>query len=209
MEKHIYFVRHGESDSNADRVMRGHAAILTENGREQARTVAERIARIGVEVLISSTFPRAIETARIIGERIGCVPEHNEIFGEWREPSHVMGKHADLPEVQSMYSAVHSSADPQYRHTDEETFAEMLARARAVLAALEQHPAKRICVVAHNGFLKILFGTMVFRDSFNKDMFIHMLRYLKLGNTGITYARFTNPERGWSIVTWNDQSHLG
>jgi len=60
MEKHVYLVRHGQSDSNVDGVYRGRDAVLTDTGREQARIVAERIERIGVKALITSKFPRAV-----------------------------------------------------------------------------------------------------------------------------------------------------
>jgi len=82
MEKHIYFMRHGESESNVDGIYRGKEAKLTETGRKQASTAAGRIEKIGVEAIISSVFPRAHDTAVIIGERIGITTEPNDLFGE-------------------------------------------------------------------------------------------------------------------------------
>ncbi|MBU6388264.1 phosphoglycerate mutase family protein [Patescibacteria group bacterium] len=209
MEKHIYFVRHGESEENVDHVYRGRDAALTDAGKEQARVVAERIGRIGVDVLITSPFTRAADTAAVIGKHIGHTPEQNELFGEWLEPSHVMGLHRDHPERQAMFNAIHTATDPHYRHKDEETFPELLERARFAIQVLAEHPAKRICIVTHGGFLKMMVGAMIFHEAFSKEMFVHMIFNMPTTNTGVTYVKNVKEERGWQLVTWNDQSHLG
>lgn len=209
MEKHIYFVRHGQSEENLDHVLRGRDAQLTEEGKKQADVVAERIKRIGVDSLISSPFPRALDTAVNIGERIGINPEQNALFGEWLEPSSVIGLHRDHPEIQVVFQTIRNSDDPHFRHEDEETFAELHTRAEAAAHVLEEHHASRICVVTHGGFLKILVGWMIFRQAFNKSTFQHMVLYMPTTNTGVTYVKNVNPRRGWQLVTWNDQSHLG
>ena len=208
MEKHVYFVRHGQTDSNIEHIYRGKDAQLTDSGREQARTVAERVARLNIQAIISSTLPRAVETANIISERTGLTPERNGLFAEWREPTHIQGVHSDHATARSTFEAIHAAIDPDYRHTDEENFSEMLVRAESVLHTLEEHSAERICVIAHNGFLRVLIGRLVFQDLFNKTLFIAFLRNAALDNTSITYARYT-PDRSWQLVTWNDQSHLG
>ena len=210
MEKHVYFVRHGQSESNADGIYRGREARLTEEGRTQARAVAARIKRIGVDALLSSTFPRTHETAVIIGDAIGLEPEQNELFGEWAEPTHVIGLHHDEParkEARDTIFAKHH--DPHYRHADEETFSELVARAEAALHALDEYPASRICVVTHGAFLRILVGVMVFGPDFTKKTFHNIFMHFMTTNTGITYVKHTDEVCGWQIVSWNDQSHFG
>ncbi len=209
MEKHIYFVRHGESESNADRILCGHGSPLTEKGHTQAVAVGERIERIGVDALISSTYPRAVDTAEIIGKKINLVPEQHELLGEWTLPSLVIGQHLDHPDVKSIFESLHRSVDPNHRHSDEESFAELLVRAEAAIQIFEKHPAERICVVTHGGFLKVLIGTMIFREEFSRALFNHMVLYMPTINTGVTYVKNVKANRGWQLVTWNDQSHLG
>jgi len=69
--KRIYFVRHGESESNAGGIRSGPDTPLTQRGYEQAEQIARRCANLPVEVLISSSMLRAQETAKIISEKIG------------------------------------------------------------------------------------------------------------------------------------------
>ncbi len=210
MEKHVYFVRHGESEENATRVHIGATAELTETGRDQARLVAERVKRIGVDAIITSPFVRAHDTAAAIAEATGVPHEANALLGEWLEPSHVVGLQWEHPERQSALEAIRAAADDHhYRHSDEETFAELLERARAVVAMIEEHPAERICVVTHGGFLRVIVGAMIFGSHFTKREFVQLLHHISTTNTGITYAKHDDPALGWRLVTWNDQSHLG
>ncbi len=209
MEKHIYFVRHGQTDSNVDRTYRGRDAQLTDTGREQAVAVAERVAKLNVEALITSDFIRAKDTATIISEKIGVTPEEHSIFGEWIEPEHLLGKSFDDPDAKAVREAIHGSDDPEFRHSTEENFAEMKARAIECYEFLKQHPASRICVISHLGFLRVLAGVALLDASFGKAQYSSLFRHLEGGNTGITYVRFDDEKKRWRLVTWNDQSHLG
>ncbi len=68
----IYFVRHGQSTANAGGVTMAHAAIpLSELGRRQAAMVAELL-DVEPILLLSSTYVRAVETARPFSEKTGC-----------------------------------------------------------------------------------------------------------------------------------------
>ncbi len=210
MEKHIYFVRHGESDSNAERVYRGDESLLTEKGRGQAESVAGRIERIGVDALISSTFPRALHTAEEISKKIGISVESSELFVEWREPRIIYGRHFDEPEVNEIHKKmVNRHEDPHHRVYDEETFAELKERGIKALEFLETHSTKSICVVTHGAFLRILVGIVLYREAFGPSHFKDLFHHMITTNTGVTYIRNTNPEYGWQLLTWNDSAHLG
>lgn len=210
MEKHIYLVRHGQSDSNADGIFRGRESMLTEAGQSQAKEVAERVARIDVEALVASTFPRALDTASAIALKTGLVIEESDLFVEWAEPSHMHNRHKDEPEMVAVLDRMFDrDTDPSHRHHDEETFGELVERAKECLAFLEAHPASRIAVVTHGAFLRVLFGVIVYRERFTPELFGFLFRQLVTQNTGVTYLRNTDPRYGWQIVTWNDSSHLG
>lgn len=210
MEKHIYFVRHGESESNVDGVHRAHEAVLTERGRAQAQIVAERVAKIGVEALISSDFVRALDTASTIGEHINIKPEVAAVFGEWLEPSVNLNRHKDHPESILVRQATFAyPTDPHAKHSDEESFYELSMRARAAIHLLEEHPASRICVVTHGAFLRVLAGVILFRENYSKLQFTDLFLHLVTNNTGVTYARKLTDAKGWQLITWNDSAHLG
>jgi probable phosphoglycerate mutase len=68
----VYLARHGETDWNVAGRWQGHTDIpLNDNGRAQARAMAEALRGEGVHALVSSDLSRAYETAQIIGATLG------------------------------------------------------------------------------------------------------------------------------------------
>lgn len=85
---HLFIFRHGETDWNKDGRLQGWRDVpLNEQGRLQARQLADILVPLGIEFLISSDLSRAKETAEIVAERlkvsIGTTKSLREIhFGE-------------------------------------------------------------------------------------------------------------------------------
>ena len=69
----IFWVRHGQSTWNVIDRMQGHelSPPLTDLGRAQSAQAADALVGRGVVHLISSPAVRALETAEVIGERLG------------------------------------------------------------------------------------------------------------------------------------------
>ena len=71
----ILLVRHGETIDNARQIMQGQTqGELNEEGREQARRVAERLAAEPIDAVVASDLHRAIQTAEII-----AAPHHRVV----------------------------------------------------------------------------------------------------------------------------------
>ncbi len=209
MEKHIYFVRHGESEGNVSGVFHGHDVDLTEKGREQAALVAKRVERLNIDALITSPFPRAVSTAQAISEQMGISIEQSDLFTEWIPPSSFIGKSREDPETKKELEIISDSTDNDYRHSDEETFSELMVRAKNATNFLEIYEGENICVVTHGGFIRLLVGLTALRSSFTKGNFKAMIRNFRLYNTGITHLKYNSEKGWWQLITWNDQVHLG
>jgi probable phosphoglycerate mutase len=68
----LLLVRHGETDWNADGRLQGHTdRPLTDFGRRQARDLAAALEGEDLAAIYSSDLTRALETAEIVGERLG------------------------------------------------------------------------------------------------------------------------------------------
>jgi broad specificity phosphatase PhoE len=71
----LILVRHGETLGNREGRYQSQDTPLSDTGRLQAARLAERIAaEHAVQALYSSDLARAMETARIVGARIGLDP---------------------------------------------------------------------------------------------------------------------------------------
>ena len=68
----IVLVRHGETASNAQRVLQHPETPLSERGLAQARRVAERLALRRVAGIAASDYARALTTAELIRDACGA-----------------------------------------------------------------------------------------------------------------------------------------
>jgi len=215
MEKNIYFVRHGESESNADGIHRGSASLLNDTGEIQARIVAERVARLGVDAIIASPWPRARATAEAIAKRCGLSIEESDLFVERKRPSVLVGAWHHAEESRSVMKEIFDGyLMDDHRHSDEENLGDLRKRANAALDSLIAHPAERLCVVTHGIFLRVLFAAAMNRRFSGTD-FRNLMGCLEASNTGVFHFKYgerfdvTTGNLDWRIMSWNDLSHLG
>lgn len=79
------FVRHGQSQANADGIIADSSPRLTERGIEQARKTAIEVKDMGVTMIASSPYLRAQQTAETIAGELGIGLTHIEIIDELSE----------------------------------------------------------------------------------------------------------------------------
>jgi probable phosphoglycerate mutase len=81
----LYFVRHGLSVANLDHrfANRGAGPGLTEQGRAQAAERAQQWQDLRIEVIHSSPLLRALQTARILADRLGVPVQAAEALREY------------------------------------------------------------------------------------------------------------------------------
>ena len=71
----FFVLRHGQTDWNVGLRLQGSTDIpLNDTGRNQARRAAEVLSDQGLTRIIASPLSRALETATIVGERLGLTP---------------------------------------------------------------------------------------------------------------------------------------
>ena len=76
----ITLVRHARSEANAAGIWQGQGdAVLAPEGRDQARSLGDRLAGRRFDVVISSDLSRTVETAALSGHG------DPQLLREWRE----------------------------------------------------------------------------------------------------------------------------
>ena len=79
----ILLIRHGETVDNARQIMQGQTqGELNEQGRAQARQVAERLTAEQIDAVVASDLRRAIQTAEIIAAPHGLSVQTTELLRE-------------------------------------------------------------------------------------------------------------------------------
>jgi probable phosphoglycerate mutase len=201
----LVLIRHGESNVTVNRVIGGFRSCsgLSELGRRQADRLRERFASTGevaADVLISSNFSRAIETAQAIAPAFGD-PEIDIDAG--------FGEHDPGPDIDGMTFAAYVERFGTPDWTDPhaevfpggETIAAFHARVGAALAnALDRHRGACIVVSCHGGVVDATFRHLM-RAPITGAFELHTL------NTSITEF-VAAPHGAWRLRRYNDVGHL-
>jgi probable phosphoglycerate mutase len=201
----LVLIRHGESNVTVNRVIGGHRTCsgLSDLGRQQAGRLRDRIRQTGelvADVLISSNFARAIETAEAIAPAFGSPSiEIDPGFGE----------HDPGPEIDGMtfegYVERFGTPDWTDPHVEVfpggETIAAFHGRVGAALAStLETHRGGSIVIACHGGVVDATFRHLL-RTASTGGFELHTL------NTSLTEF-VSAPSGEWRLKRYNDAAHL-
>lgn len=206
----LWLIRHGEAHVNRPNPDGTYSLIdrhgLTESGVKQAQMLRDRLVREEVtpDVVITSSFPRAHQTASIVCEGLGVDPQVSHEIQEWRP-----GDEAEvIPVGQALgsWNRILAGHDHDVRITPgSESHNEFLSRAdRALLQIADEHTELTVLVFTHGGIIGRSFVT--FLDLPPR----RSLLGIRSHHTSITeWCRTTElGERTWQLNRYNDVAHL-
>jgi probable phosphoglycerate mutase len=202
----LVLIRHGESNVTVNRVIGGYRTCsgLSELGRLQALRLRERLETTGelaADVLISSNFRRAIETAEILAPALaGTSVAIDEGFGEHDPGPDIDGM--TFEQYVERFGSPDWGGDPHYDvFPGGETNAQFHLRVGAAIStAVRAHAGKTIVVACHGGVVDAAFRFLL-RTAPTGAFELHTL------NTSITEFR-TVPSGSWRLTRYNDAAHL-
>jgi probable phosphoglycerate mutase len=201
----VVLVRHGESNATVDRRIGGPRTCsgLSDLGRRQAEHLRERFAtsdEIEPTVLVSSEYPRALETAELIAPAFGLDVETDARFGEHDPGPEVDG--LGFQDFIDRYGMPDWEGDPfATTFPGGETIAAFHHRVGAAFSeAVRSNAGGTIMVVCHGGVVNAVMRT-VLRAPLIGGFDLFTL------NTSITEVVLGRPDR-WRLVRYNDAAHL-
>lgn len=216
--KTFYFVRHGESLLNAQGIRQGSEGSLSEIGKAQAVTTGQRLARHKIDIILASPYLRTKETAAIINEQLKKKKqiEYVDLLHERRNPSEIIGKSIDDPNVKHIIDIIDKSYhDNNYRYSDEENFQDLKDRARSLLEFLAARPEKNILVVTHGIFLRMVAAYIEYGDTLNAATYNTLSFWNASNNAAITVCQYQKglfgppKNKRWKVLAWDDYSREG
>lgn len=203
----IYFVRHATTDANQIGFFPSNDNPLNEQGIKEAEAVARRLESIPLEKIISSTLPRALQTAEAIRALKDIPLETNAAWREIERPSELVGKTRTDETAQSILRDIWSNlSDASWRHSDEENFPEFKHRVYEALLHLQDEAAQTILIVTHSIVLRMVFSLALFGEQVTPEMFIKIFHGIAKDHTGISILECN--DGAWKILVWNDQRHI-
>jgi len=144
----VYFVRHGESQSNLEKRWTGWWDVpLTDRGRAEAAAIRPILEGITFDKIYSSDLSRAIETAKTAIP--DCEPEINPLVREV-DVGDLVGK----PLVTNTDDAGYVNTQNGYAEFGGESRDTFYARVAEFLHFLETSDAQTVAVFSHAGVLR-------------------------------------------------------
>ncbi len=193
---HVYLVRHGETASNAARVVQTPETPLSERGVEQATRLASRLAGKRVAAILCSTLRRATMTAEPLSS-ILQVPLTLRADLQERNYGDVRGLPYDEVGV--------SILDPDYEPPGGETWREFHQRVDGIWRHIQKRlgdtpadTAECLIVVTHGLVLHSLVTRLLDTSHLVETPIV-------FHNTSVTMVEAQPP---WRVATLNCTTHL-
>lgn len=153
MRRRLYLMRHAEVAyvDETGRPVAPEAVPLTARGREQAESARAALAGVELDLVVTSTLPRTVETARIVAP--GHEPEPWPELAEWRG-----GRLDGIPpeELERQFVGALRIKDERERFLGGESLGEALDRVHPALDRLLAREWHTALAVLHGGVNRIL-----------------------------------------------------
>jgi uncharacterized phosphatase len=150
----LYFVRHGESQDNVNRVWSRDDTPLTGRGKKQARTAGHLLKKqdLQFDLIVSSPLRRAHDTALIIAEELNYPKNEVQLLDMLVELNFgdLIGT-SGLSIFEKPFSRLGLEAEPST-----EKMAELHLRAEQALLRIRKTGASSVLVVSHGTFGRAL-----------------------------------------------------
>jgi broad specificity phosphatase PhoE len=198
----VFMVRHGATILSAEDRFAGATDVpLSDEGREQTRSLAERLGGERIAAVYASPLGRTIETAQIL-----AAPHQLDVQARegLREISHGRWEQMTRHEVEEKFpeEAAEWEKDPYtFAPLGGESGLAVTARALpALIELVRQHPGQNILVVSHKGTIRLLLSSLLgfdprrYRDNLDQNP------------AALNIVDFRDPSRA-RLTLFNDTSH--
>lgn len=150
----LYFIRHGETDDNRDNLWMGRKDLpLNQTGVKQAKAAAEEIARIPIELIMTSPLLRARQTAELIAEQHPGGPAVR--IAEWLTERD-FGPYEGVKKTNANRIAMNTSASVE----SPESLAKRLAPLENIFKTHEH-----LLIVSHSGVYRCLIDSLGYQST--------------------------------------------
>jgi probable phosphoglycerate mutase len=202
----VFVIRHGQTDWNASTRIQGQLDIgLNSVGVEQAQQTGQALSDEVIDAVIASDLARARVTAEHIAKH-HALKVHTDVglrerhFGSFQGRTFAQIEAESPPDAMAWRKRV-PDFQPGGADNDGESLLTFHARVVACANALcKMHMGQNIVLVAHGGVLDVLHREAT-------KVSLQAPRTWGLDNAAINQLLWT-PDSGFSLVRWNDVSHL-
>lgn len=198
----LYLVRHGQTIDAENGFKQRVESTLSKTGIIQAKRTGRLIKDKGIEIIFSSPWTRAKETAEIINMTLKKQIVFEELYREKLQSVKLSGKsHQDSEAIKYEREHEKNFCDPGWKfdQTGESTV-EAFERVKNVEKMLvSEYFDKTVLIVSHADFLRCLICHLIIGDNFESEEFKKLFKGLSFKNGGITYIYYDEKRSFWRL----------
>ena len=120
----------------------------------------------------------------------------------------IIGRLGIEPEVRKIVDLIDKSFhDDNLRYSDEENFMDLKNRAKKLLKYIGHRHEKRIIMVTHGIFLKMVIAYMISGENLTASEYNKLSYFNPIDNAGIAICSYTThwfSKNEWKVLVWND-----
>jgi broad specificity phosphatase PhoE len=203
-KRRIFLIRHGETEFNRLGVFRGRFEVpLNDRGRKQAGEIGEALKGQGVEVLYAGPLGRTVETAAIVARTLGIKYVVDEAFnniclGKWQgvPKEQVM---RDYPDLWKRWSTAPERLLLPGGETVEDVKRRAFARVLEIVGGDSALFGRAVGIVTHRSVMKGLAAAF---------LRVPPPYFWKFYIDNAAYSVFEHDSSGFTLMSWNNNSHL-
>ncbi len=204
----IFLIRHGQTHLNKSNTHQYPTTPLSDVGLIEARSLAQRLREAKVDLIYSSPFMRAKQTAEVIAEMSGKSITFLDELREIKRPSVIEGKSHEEMYVKEVNQKIHDNfSKKNWHHSDEENFWDVRYRVEKLMDTLQNEVSENVLVVSHGVVIKMFLSLCIFKEKLSPESFLAFYKNVYISNTGISHCSFSH-KTGWKVVRVNDAAHL-
>ncbi len=207
--KHVYFVRHGQTEGNKKRIHQNADESLTVKGRLQAHHVAHVLETKGIEVLLSSPYRRARETSAIISDHIHLPFIIDDSVVEIRRPDHIYGQaYYSFDTLVYFFKLFNDREHPRWDYSGAENMFALRNRIEDVKRKIAKMEEDNIAIVSHDVFINLFLEHVCKQNKLTLKEFLQIIMKVKrTPNTGIIHMSY-NDAATKGTCPWTLEGHI-
>jgi probable phosphoglycerate mutase len=208
----VFLVRHGKSDAHEHSRRQSPNSPLGSIGQKQAIAVATRMKSENVDLILTSKFDRAHQTATAIAKAMKMELEVFEGIHEKEQNPLIYGARNEDQLIKRFVSEEAKNLhDLDWKFEGKgESSREVMQRALIFEQHLiEKHKGQNLVVVSHGHFIKSFVILTILGKDYSDEAFYKIYASISIANTGITLLEYIEDEKKWRLRYLNDHLHIG
>ena len=160
MKTNLFLARHGQTQWNKVQRFQGQLdSKLTETGKQQSEKIAQQLINKEIDLIVSSSLGRAIDTANICQQKL-CIPAITLDGLNERDLGHWQGQHVDELKSHKNYNEILH----QYTEFKPEGGESSIGCAERIYQTLymlvQKHKNKNLLIIFHGEALRCLLAKL-------------------------------------------------